>query len=91
MAMTERQIKLVKLCEGATGEELQQLRVTFKTLYTAKEAEWCRQFGLGQQVTWQAKGRMWTGVVTHWNARSVGVDSNGMKWTVHPSFLTVVS
>ena len=91
MAMTKRQIDLVKLCEGASGEELQQLRETLKTLYTAKEIEWCRQFGLGKTVVFQAKGRLWEGTVTHWNARSVGVDAGGMKWTVHPSFLTLKS
>lgn len=90
MAMTERQIKLAEVLDGAKLDEM-------KGLYDVLRENWDRlvrleamRFRPGQQVQFLHAGQLQRGVVTHSNVTTVGVDVGGRGWRVGPNALTLV-
>jgi hypothetical protein len=75
-----------------TLDELRDLNKAIVSQIRARNADDTRSqmanFHVDQYVKFHAKRRMWFGRITACNMKSASIQCPGMRWTVHPSYLT---
>jgi hypothetical protein len=89
--------QIAGLIHGADAAELKEIYQLYRQASDRAQRSGVFNFRPGNQVTFTAKGRFWTGVVKKINQKTISVaaradgDRFDTQWKVTPNYLTLVT